>query len=227
MKGGRSMRGCALGLLIAAGIATLAGCGGYSNYPRIQGDTAFNNPNSPDMLGAMQAAIAWVHERYPVEGPFALNLPEGMSRRRVYLLLDELNIPNARALTPETADLPTYHVARVFVRATNAEVDIVRPVTTVRVSQHEGTVSQTAAHQLITVRVKDTFQGWRALGERAYIIGAAEPPAPRFIPESDTPAGAPGPRSWEIEDRVRAKQERPQEPPVDDPALAPPRRQAP
>lgn len=214
------------GVTVSA-LALLGACGGYSNYPRIQGDTAFNNPNSPDMIGAVVAALQWTYERYPVEGPFAVNLPDGMSRRRAFLLLNQLDIPSARPLTPETADLPTFHVARVFTRATNGEVDIVRPVTLVRASAESGTVTQTAAHQLITVRVKSALDGWTATSERAYIIGAAAPPPLVYIPESDPPGFSPGPSAAELESRVLEKQQRPQEPPTDDPALAPPRRPRP
>lgn len=210
------------GVAAAIAAAALTGCAGYSSYPPLKGDTAFNNTNSGDMVAVMAVGMRWMVDRYPVEGEFAVNLPEGMTRRRSLEVLAQMGSPNARPLTPETAHLPTFHVARVVVRISDAEVDIVRPVATF--SDRE----QRPINQLVTVRVKGGLSPWRAFGEKPYLIGAAETPPLRFIPSNDPPGLSPGPSASDMERRVEENQRKAAEADANRPPEATaPRRQAP
>lgn len=176
----RTARMSALMVAMAAAGA-IGGCAGYSNYPKIEGNTASNDPNSSSMTAVMVVALQWTIEKHPVDGPYAVNLPEGMLRKRVDSVFARLDDPNARPITPDTVDLPTYHVARIQIRESNAEVDIIRPVTTVK--GPGGAI----VYQTVTVFVKGGLHPWAAESERAYMIGIAEPPPPHFIPGGDKP----------------------------------------
>ncbi|MEC9373147.1 MAG: hypothetical protein VYC34_04855 [Planctomycetota bacterium] len=160
-----------LGLLVAAG------CAGYANYPPLRGDTAINNPNVTPMTDIMVSALSWTLERYPPNQPFAVNLPKGMDPDVAGRLLERLEDPNANLMTRETMGLPTFHIARVWIRGTKAEVDVQRPILTLQ------SPSGGAAHQTMELTLEGGWQAWRVSSVKTWAIGAIPTPAPNFIGE--------------------------------------------
>jgi len=184
----RTLRHAASAALALAALAALPACVGYANYPPIEGDTAANDPNAQPFSGIMVGALKYTIERHPVEGQYAVNLPEGMLRHRALQIIDRLDDPAARPMTPETVALPTYHVSRVWIRGTEAEVDVHRPLPVLTGA------AQPTTHQMATLYMTSGFNEWRVERVRPYAMGAFPPPEPSFIPE---PPPEPQPRTDE------------------------------
>lgn len=193
-----TVRGLALGLVIALG-SVIGGCVGFATYPPIQGSLAVRDPNSPAMEEVMRAALAWTVTNFPPEygskapsdGPYAINLPEGV-RRRVYLSAAKELGDRARPMTPESESLPTYHIKRIRISENRAEVDVLRPVAEIGESplgEH--------MHQQITVYLEGGWSPWHVVRHRAWAIGAFTPPPPYYMPIDDRtpPLPEPSPRN--------------------------------
>ncbi len=164
--------------LAAALCAALVGCGGYTTYPAPESgpgaDAAFNSPNVAPGPDVIYTALQYTIDRFPVDGPYALNLPPELSDKRVEYIFDLLDDPDAYSLTENTRDLPVYHVDRLWIRTTRAEVDVFRPV--VDVPGPEGR----QVTQRVTVNLEPRFARWRVVSARSSAIGLAPPPEPFF-----------------------------------------------
>lgn len=162
--------------LLGAGVLTgQPGCASYANYPPIgtaKDDAAVNDPNVAPVPTAIRVALEHVISRFPVEGEFVVNLPEGMTVRRAEELMMKLGDPRARLPRAETESLPVYHVTRVWLRpAGNAEVEILRPVFGV------GAPGDQAEFQPVTVRLRRTpLEPFEVDSVRVWPIGIAVPP---------------------------------------------------
>lgn len=163
---------------------TLGGCAGYNNYPPIEGDTAFHDTNSLLMEDLLVRSMRFTLDRYPARGEFAINLPAGMGEARAKNILTRINDPRAHMMTREAAALPIYHISRVWVRGDEAEVDVQRPIASLR-GPDAGPV-----HQTITLRLRGGLRPWRVQSSRAWTVGAAKTPRFHFInePFDDAPA---------------------------------------
>lgn len=159
----------------AFGAAMLNGCATYANYPAIgtaDDDAAVNDPNVAPTPTVARAAVRHIVERFPVEGAYVVNLPEGMTRRRAEEVILLLRDPNANLPSPATAGLPVYHVTKVWVRpAGHAEVEVIRPVFGV------GTPGDVAEFQPVTVRLRRSpLENWQVDSVRVWPIGLKVPP---------------------------------------------------
>lgn len=167
-------------LLMSATVALVgasSGCARWVNYPAIGDDSAENDPNVHPVPRVVAAAVDWAIRKYPVEGSFVVNLPQGTKRRVAEDIMRGIENLNARLVSPETAGLPAYHVVNVWVRESHASVDILRPVTNVPAGSQQG--GQAMNYQLITVKLVGgpLRPGWRVdAAPRAWPIGANEPP---------------------------------------------------
>jgi hypothetical protein len=167
----------ALLLTALAAAVPLAGCNRWSNYPPIGDDTANNDPNMSPVPQATAAALEWVARKYPVEGPFVINLPQGTTRRTADRILADIGNPSARLVTPESKGLPAFHVTKIWVRESRASIDILRPITNFDAETERG--RSPINYQLITVKLLGgpLRPGWRVdAAPRAWPIGAHEPP---------------------------------------------------
>lgn len=166
---------------VGAGLAGLAGCVSYANYPPVPKDTAFNDPNIPALESVMMAGLQWATTRYPPgpEGtPFAINLPEGVKPavyRRVARSLGEA----AQPLTAENSHLPIYHVGEMRVRGDQANIWIYRPVVAL------GTSPQgTPVYQEVKLWLRGGLQPWQVVNAVDRAPGASEiPPLNYYEPE--------------------------------------------
>ncbi len=156
----------------------LSGCAGYTTYPAPEpgttSDAAFNSPNVPPAPDVIFTALEYSIDRFPINGPYAINLPPELDAKRVDYIIGLLKDPNAAVLTESNQDLPTYHVARIWIRAGRAQVDVFRPVTDIPGPQG-GQVTQ-----MVTVNLKPHFTRWQVESARSAAIGVASPPAPAF-----------------------------------------------
>lgn len=161
--------------LAAASALFTGGCASYANYPEVGEDAAINDPNHPPIPDVMAAALQYTVEKFPVGGPYVVNLPPGMQRRWAERVLRRIGDPDARLITPGTENLPAYHVTEVWIRGDAATVEVVRPIPGLKPGS-EGTTG-TFTYQALRLKLRGTLgDHWRVRASRAWTMGAAEPP---------------------------------------------------
>lgn len=183
-------------VLTALSLAGLGGCFGYSSYPQIE-SMAPSSPNFVQVRPAMETALKEVVDRYHPEwaGAFAVNLPAEMTVEAQRIVLAKLG-PDARAMTPETVHLPTYHVARVWVRGPEAKIDIVRPVLDLGPNP-DGSI----AYQGMTVWLDAGLNPWRVNFIQPWSMSVTSPPDANFVElESARPGGSAAPAGEPAQD---------------------------
>ncbi|HRQ71753.1 MAG TPA: hypothetical protein PLU35_01860 [Phycisphaerales bacterium] len=169
------MHAALLSLALAAGACNTVH---HTSYPSSLGVAATpdEDPNGATLSALMAAAARWSVEHYPPPTEeYALNLPAGL-KREWYLATVEAAGPNARALTDETAHLPTYHIGRIWVRSDRAKVDVTRPVFTL--GETTSPLDQTT-----TVWLRRTgWTSWRVEHTQPWAIGVVPTPEPYYLP---------------------------------------------
>lgn len=115
-----------LGLGLSGGIV---GCTSYTNVPGPDNNSARQDPNARQASAATLAGLQWTVRRHPVEGLYAVNLPVGTSLETARRITNSLG-PNAVIPDSDQIGLPTYHVTRVWIRVSDAKVDVVYPLNT-------------------------------------------------------------------------------------------------
>lgn len=188
--------GWVIGMLGLSVLAGMSGCASYGNYPPIGEDVAENDPNVAPMPEITAAAVRWLVRKYPVEGPYVVNLPAGMERNTAESVLARIGDPNARLVMPSTKNLPAYHVTKLWLRQFHSTVDVLRPVTDMPASSESG--SKAINYQLFTIKLKGggLHGAWRVEAvPRAWPIGTYEPPmlfgweeVPAAMPVGTSPA---------------------------------------
>lgn len=176
------LTGCMLALVAGA----VAGCASYANYPPIgtaADDAAVNDPNVAPVPTMMRTALLHLVDRFPVEGEYVVNLPEGMTRRRAEEFILLLRDPRARLPREGDESAQVFHITQVWLRpGGRSQVEILRPVFGV------GTPGDQAEFQPVSVYLRRTpLEAWRVDGIRAWPIGIAVPPP--LFGWSDGPAG--------------------------------------
>lgn len=202
----------AAALIAMCGIVPAA-CQQYQNYPPIESARGIpESPNKPATASVMTLALQYAATRYPPGGPtyeatnardagklttdeaIAVNLPLGT--RKVFYDKTVSRIgPNVQGVTPEivqAGQLPIYHVSRVWMRFSRAEVDVMRPMPELGLAPDGKPV-----YQKITVRLEGGFEPWRVVHARAWAPGAESPPEFFFVPETDRID------EWDIAKRAR------------------------
>lgn len=184
--------GCGLLLL-------LTGCASYANVPEPESSPSVTSPNARQPRAAMTAALQRVLRQYPPgrgTTRFAVNLPTKVSPENAAEILAALG-PGAELATLENAELPTYDIGRIWIRAGSAKVDIFRPVVELG-RQADGTYEQ----QAITVWMEGGLGPWRTVRTQKWAVGAF--PRPELsepeVYEGDAygaPAEPPASTSWE------------------------------
>lgn len=158
-------------------VAALSGCANYMNYPAIgtaAEDAAINDPSIAPAPTVAQKALKHVIERFPVDGPYLVNLPQGMTHRRADEVVRNLRDPNARL--PQAGDgpggTPAYHVTRIWVRPSDkAQVEILRPMFGV------GNPGDQAQYQPVTVKLRRSpLESWQVDSVRVWPVGMQQPP---------------------------------------------------
>ena len=179
----------------------VGGCAEYGNYPSIgtaAEDPAVNDPNVAPMPTITQAALRHVIGRFPVNGPYLVNLPQGMQRRRAEEIVRALRDANASLPSPERASLPAFHVTKVWLRpSSKAQVEILRPMFGV------GNPGVPEEYQPVTVRLRrGPLENWEVDSVRIWPVGMRQPPELYGWPVRTTstteigqpmPAGEPAP----------------------------------
>jgi hypothetical protein len=184
-----------LTILVLAG-AFMTGCAGFGTYPGIEGDGANHDPNTVWMQRTMTESLKEAVRTHPVDGPYAVNLPVGMTPGRMEVVIKWLEDEDARLLTAETADLPRYHVERIWIRVQNAEVDILCP--TPETTGPDGE----AVYQPMTFYLSGGQRKWHVKSSRVWAIGSRQAPISNFYdnPIMEFPTAATADADSEVQD---------------------------
>ncbi|HYE02988.1 MAG TPA: hypothetical protein VD963_07110 [Phycisphaerales bacterium] len=202
-------------LAVAAALAALTSCVGYTAHPLSKDESAFSDPNSPTAHDVMAVAARWVVRHYPPGGDegryqifddpgvadtqdhggrFVLNVPAGMraaTYRRVLSETSRLALP----VTAENIDagLPVYHVGRVWVWGDQAKVDIFKPVSPLGRRGPGGE----PLYQAVTVNLRGGFKPWGVTSHHVWTVGALPVPPLHYL--GDGPEAMTRPREAEDE----------------------------
>ncbi len=119
----------AFGMLGLSGViaGSLGGCTSYTNVPSPDNALYGQDPNARQASAATLAGLRWTVRKHPVAGPYLINLPFGTSTETAERIAASLG-PGATIPDGTGIDLPTYHVPRVWIRLSDAKVDVVYPV---------------------------------------------------------------------------------------------------
>jgi hypothetical protein len=151
-------------LAALAALAPLTGCALVASWPAIGDDSAVNDPNVSPMPKVIAAGVREAIAKFPPEGEFVVNLPEGLERFRAERIASEIS-PSARVVDAANQTLPVYHITRVWVRGDRAQVDVVRPL------------DEPRSWQRVTVHLRHSLEGWQRSTLKVWPLGMAAPGA--------------------------------------------------
>lgn len=146
-----------IALLIGPG---LVGCTPYVNIPAQRGDMAAHSPNKGTVRDVMAAALTHVVTEAGLPKSYAVALPQranSITYEKVLKRLPEGAVRHGEA----EGDLPVFSVGAVYVRGTDAQVDVVAP-------------SGIGASQLVSVYLDLAIDGWWVVRDRAWTIPVSE-----------------------------------------------------
>lgn len=153
------------GVLLAA--ACSGGCTSYTNVPGPDNLIAGQDPNGLQASSVTETALRWVVNRHPVDGSYLLNLPVGTSSETGVRIVRSLG-GGAGLPTSVASDLPTYHVTRVWIRFSDAKVDVVYPGT-----RPDGTRYERG----VTVWLHAGVRPWTVSRGQHWTVGTIQTPA--------------------------------------------------
>jgi len=155
------------GLLIG-----LAGCVSYTNVPVPASAPAFESANHWASISVITEALATVIAKHPPAGDFVINLPTGTTPETFEKIIAELPAGAIMPFEGMDSDLPVYHIGRVWIRASDAKVDVIYPFT-----GYDGAKSD----QNVTVWLNGGVRRWRAYREQSWSAGTIPTP-PIYVP---------------------------------------------
>lgn len=181
------MRVTPLWIAIVCLVCLCTGCAPFATYPPVEGAFELSNARTEPIPTLMVESVRYVKQKYAPDRDLLLNLPEGAPPQAYSEVLSRLGEGRAMREPSERG----FHVQKVLVRGTNAEVDVIYPKTD-------------DVHELVTVNLKRPIVGsWRVKDDRVWRI-RVEAPAPNYLPIEE----------WKAEKRRRAGYTDP--PPADD-----------
>jgi hypothetical protein len=174
---------------------------------------AVNDPNSPATEDVIAAGLRWAVNKYPPDGDTSLdaprtttstsgaraavNVPSGIKPTAYQRIATEAGGTRGGVvpLTPQTQNLPIYHVGWVRIRGDEAYMTIFRPVTSIGGESTSG-----AVYQEIRLGLRGGLQPWTVTSVRPWEVGTK--PAPEsnyYVPEPAPAAGQRSPNAIEAE----------------------------
>ena len=160
----------------------MSGCVSYTNVPVPASAPAFKNANHSQPILVLTRALEAVINEHPAgDGAYAINLPMGTAPETFEKII--ANLPEGATMPIEgmDADMPTYHIGRVWIRASDAKVDVIYPFTGM-----DGVSSE----QNVTIWLSGGVRSWR-VHRRQYWAAGTIPTPPVYVPiaEEEEPTG--------------------------------------
>ena len=157
------------------GTLMLAGCVSYTNVPEPESAPAFKSANHSQAIRVTRVALEEVIGRYPMsddQGRYSVNLPAGTTIESAQKIIEHL--PEGAVLPYEGMDesVPVYHIGRIWIRASDAKVDVLYPARSFDGTEFTGNV---------TVWLNGGVQRWRVSRVQHWAPGTIGVP-PLYIP---------------------------------------------
>lgn len=189
------MRGMSVKLGVVLGLAAAlcgVGCASYTNMPEAGRAGEVDNVNAWGTRSVLSAAISEVvrtHAARDDQGRYVVNFPVGTSREQALRVIQDLPggamLPGEGGVVEGAGGTPVYHVARLWLRASSAKVDVVFPSTV------EGRTSERA----VTVWLRGGPLPWEVQRMQYWAPGVITTPelyVPRWEDEAEAARRAEG-----------------------------------
>jgi len=153
-------------------LGQLGGCVSYTNVPVPESAPAFKSANHAQSISVVGKALETVISKHPVSGAYLINLPAGTSPESFDQIIAEL--PEGAMMPSDGMDegMPTYHIGRVWIRASDAKVDVIYPFV-----RADGTDQA----QNVTIWLSGGVRSWRVYREQYWAPGTIPTP-PLSVP---------------------------------------------
>lgn len=160
---------------VAAIVILLTGCVSYTNVPVPNSAPAFESANHAASISVIARALNEVISKYPASdasGAYTINLPSGTTPESAQKIIDQL--PSGAIMPYEgmSDEIPVYHIGRIWIRASDAKVDVVYPFTFVDGSTQD---------QSVTVWISGGVRKWKVYRMQHWSAGTVPTP-PMYIP---------------------------------------------
>jgi hypothetical protein len=167
---GKNYVGAFLAIGVAASMGFMGGCLSYTNVSGPESPPSFRSPNNYAVVDVTADALDWVLTRHgPNDGSgYVVNLSEGTSQENAMNIFAE--IPSGAVWPSSVEQDPDgmFHVARVWIRASEAKVDVVYPF-----ARLDGQTGQRG----VTVWLQGGVRSWRVIRGQYWSPGTVEIPA--------------------------------------------------
>jgi hypothetical protein len=180
------------------GVASLSGCVSYTNVPTPESAPAFKSANHFQAIKVARRALQEAVDRYPMtdaQGRYSVNLPVGTTLESAIKITEGL--PGEVVLPYEGMDasIPTYHIGRIWIRASDAKVDVLYPARSFDGSAFTGNV---------TVWLNGGVQSWRVARVQHWAPGTIRVPdlyvpLPEEVMKGEAAEMPEGDEDWESE----------------------------
>lgn len=152
--------------------AAVGGCVSYTNVPVPESAPAFKSANHFQSIAVVRQALETVVKEHPVEGQYAINLPVGTSPESFEKVI--AGLPDGAIMPSEEmiSEIPVYHIGRVWIRASDAKVDVIYPFV-----RADGRVED----QSVTIWLSGGVRKWRVYRQQHWAAGTIPTP-PVYVP---------------------------------------------
>lgn len=158
------------------GITSLAlaigGCVSYTNVPVPESAPAFQSANHRQSITVISRALEAVIMDHPVVGEYAINLPAGTTPETAQKIVTQLPIGAIVPFEGMDESIPVYSIGRVWIRASDAKVDVVYPF-----MRADGA----SQDQSVTVWLNGGIRTWRVNRQQHWSPGTVLTP-PVYVP---------------------------------------------
>ncbi|MBL4590914.1 MAG: hypothetical protein JKY96_03025 [Phycisphaerales bacterium] len=157
-------------LAIGASLVGATGCVSYTNVSGPESPPSFRSPNHFAAVDVTGKALDWVVTRHgPGEGAgYVVNLPAGTTQENAMKIFARMPSGATWPATIEQDGLGMYHISRVWIRSSEAKVDVVYPF-----AMLNGGTGQRG----VTVWLQGGVRKWRVIRGQYWAPGTVAVPA--------------------------------------------------
>ena len=150
----------------------MSGCVSYTNVPVPASAPAFKNANHMQSISVVTRALEAVIAEHPTEGSYLINLPAGTTPETFEKIIADLPAGAIMPVDGMSDDIPTFHIGRIWIRASDAKVDVIYPFTGL-----DGITTD----QNVTVWLSGGIRKWKAYRQQHWTAGTIPTP-PMYVP---------------------------------------------
>ncbi len=165
-----------LGLGLTLGLGALGGCVSYTNVPVPDSAPAFKSANHTQSIKVIREALDSVITKHSVNGEYSINLPSGTTPESTAKIITGLPAGVLMPTNELGGDVPLYHIGRVWIRASDAKVDVVYPFVRADGKSED---------QSVTIWLSGGVRSWRVYRMQYWSAGTIPTP-PFYVPITES-----------------------------------------